>query len=118
MFNVRNIYREMTSSFNGWQSVGDFGYFENYTRRVDVLPMTSISEGISNPKNAGGVENKEGIESNAGPIWKPSADGSKIVLFSEPKPIPIELEYEGSEGKGSGKDAEEDPWFRVYLPLT
>ncbi|KAK5770834.1 hypothetical protein PVK06_046990 [Gossypium arboreum] len=31
-----------------WQSVGDFGCFNNYTIRDDVLPMMSINEGTSN----------------------------------------------------------------------
>ncbi|KAK5839176.1 hypothetical protein PVK06_007946 [Gossypium arboreum] len=104
----------MTPSFSGWQSTCNFGSFNNYTRRDDVFPVTSTSKGTSNPRDIGGVENKEGTKFDANLILEPKADGLKIVLFSEPKSVPTKLEDEGSNGKGPSEDAEKDSLFRAY----
>ncbi|PPS15885.1 hypothetical protein GOBAR_AA04697 [Gossypium barbadense] len=46
----------------------DFKHFDDYTRRDDVLPTTSIDEGTSNKIDVGESENNEGTESDADPI--------------------------------------------------
>ncbi|PPR85738.1 hypothetical protein GOBAR_AA34956 [Gossypium barbadense] len=45
----------MSSSFTDWQSAGDFGCTDNYTRKDDVLPTTSTCEGTFNPELAKGL---------------------------------------------------------------
>lgn len=91
----------------------------------DVLLKTSTSEGTFNPGDAGGVENEEDTESDAGPIWEPRVNGLEIVLFFELEPIlfelepiPTEPEYGGSNSEGPGEDDEEDPQFRAYSHLN
>ncbi|KAH1047734.1 hypothetical protein J1N35_038518 [Gossypium stocksii] len=121
MFNAGSTYRRMTSSSNNWQSTCDFGYFDKYTRRDDILLTTSTVKGTTNPGDADGDENEEDTESNAGPIRELGVDDLEIAIFFEPEPIPFELEpiptkpkYGGSDGEGSSKIAEEDPRFRDY----
>lgn len=79
-------------TFSSWQSTGDFGLFDNYTRKNDVLLTTSTNEGISNMGDVSGFENEKDIESDSDPIRKLAIDGSGIALFYEPKLILTELE--------------------------
>ncbi|KAK5785500.1 hypothetical protein PVK06_040091 [Gossypium arboreum] len=64
IFDAGNTYWGMTSTFSGWQSISDGGNYETFTRRDDVLPITSTGEGTS----------------------------AEVALFSEPEPVPFELE--------------------------
>lgn len=81
MFNVGNTYMGMASSSSSRQSTGDFGCFDNYTRKDNVLLTTCTDEGASNLGDVGGVDNEKGIKSEVDLIWELDADGSKIVLF-------------------------------------
>ncbi|KAH1129438.1 hypothetical protein J1N35_000816 [Gossypium stocksii] len=91
MFNAGKTYRGMISSSNSWQPIVDFGCFDNYIRRDDVLPTTSTVEGTSNLGDVGGVENEKGIDFDADPIQEPDVEGP-------------------------GENAKEDP--RFYSPLA
>ncbi|KAH1039959.1 hypothetical protein J1N35_041702 [Gossypium stocksii] len=101
MFNAGNTYKGMASSSSGWQPTGDFGCFENYTKRDDVLLTTSNDERTSNLGYAGGVETEEGIESNTDLIWEPRVDCSEIVLFFELESTPTEPKDGVSDGEGT-----------------
>ncbi|PPS08168.1 hypothetical protein GOBAR_AA12480 [Gossypium barbadense] len=107
MFDVGNTYWGMTSTSSGWQSASDWRCCETSTRRDDVLPTTSTSEGTSFVADDGGSDD----ESDVDPPREPGPDGAEVALFFEPEPIPTVLE--DVEG---GSDEEEDPRFRVYSP--
>ncbi|KAH1046524.1 hypothetical protein J1N35_037308 [Gossypium stocksii] len=82
-----------------WQSTCDFGHFDTYTRRDDVLPTTSTGEGTSNMANVNGSKNEYGNGSDVDPVWEPSANGLEVALFFEPELVPIEPEDgEGEDG--------------------
>ncbi|PPR83821.1 hypothetical protein GOBAR_AA36892 [Gossypium barbadense] len=118
MFNARNTYRGMTSTSSSWQSTSGFGHSDNYTRKDDVLPMTSTDEGTSNTADVGGVKNEEGIESDVNQIWECSVNGLEIALCFKPKTVPTAPENRGSNGEGPDDDAEKDPRFMIDSPLA
>ncbi|KAH1092106.1 hypothetical protein J1N35_019363 [Gossypium stocksii] len=89
----------MTSSSSGWQPTCDFGLFEMYTRKDDVLLTTSTDEGTSNMTNVGGTKTEDGNKSNVDPPREPNVDGSEVALFSEPEPVLTEPE----DGEGGVK---------------
>ncbi|KAH1032644.1 hypothetical protein J1N35_044818 [Gossypium stocksii] len=88
MFDARKMYWGMASTFSGWQSKSDWRRYKTSTRRDDVLPMTSTSEGISYVADDGGSDD----ESDVDPPREPSHDGAEVVLFFEPKPVLTEPE--------------------------
>ncbi|KAH1031623.1 hypothetical protein J1N35_043797 [Gossypium stocksii] len=79
MLSVGNMYWGMTSTSSGWQSTSDWGRYEIFTRRDDVLLTTSTSEGTSYVANDGGLDE----ESDVDPPQKPGLDGAEVALFSK-----------------------------------
>ncbi|KAH1115151.1 hypothetical protein J1N35_008529 [Gossypium stocksii] len=78
----------MTSTSNGWQSTSDWGHYEKSTKKDDVLPMTSIDEGISYVADVGGLDD----ESDVDPPRELGFDGVEVVLFSKSELAQTELE--------------------------
>ncbi|KAH1097540.1 hypothetical protein J1N35_014461 [Gossypium stocksii] len=100
----------MTSTSSGWQSTSDWGRYETFTRKDDVLLTTYTSEGTSYAVNDGGLDN----ESNVDPSRSPTPMVQKLHFFSKPEPVPTEVE---DVEKGSDEE-KEDPRFKVYSPLA
>lgn len=69
----------MTATFNGWQSTSDSRCLENYTKRDDVIPTTSISEGTSKMTDVGRFNNENGNESDVDPVPESGVDSSEIT---------------------------------------
>ncbi|KAH1066086.1 hypothetical protein J1N35_031073 [Gossypium stocksii] len=94
-----------TSTFTGGQATSDWGRYETFRRRDNVLPMTSIGEGTS----YAAAEGRLNDESDVDPPREPGPDGAEVALFFTPEPVPTEAE-------GGSDEEEEDPRFRVYSP--
>ncbi|KAH1130054.1 hypothetical protein J1N35_001432 [Gossypium stocksii] len=92
-----------TSTFTGGQATSDWGRYETFRRRDDVLSMTSTGEGTSYVAADGRLD----YESNVDPPREPGPDGAEVALFSEPEPVPTEAE-------GGSDEEEEDPRFKAY----
>ncbi|KAH1096850.1 hypothetical protein J1N35_013771 [Gossypium stocksii] len=96
-----------TSTFTGGQATSNWGRYETFRRRDDVLPMTSTGERTSYVAADGRLDN----ESDVDPPRELGPDGAEVALFSEPESVPIEAE-------GGSNEEEEDPQFRAYSPLA
>ncbi|KAH1107905.1 hypothetical protein J1N35_011673 [Gossypium stocksii] len=94
-----------TSNFTGGQATSDWGHYEMFRRRDDVLPMTSIGEGTSYVAADGKLDDEFDVD----PPREPGLDGAEVALFSEPELVPTEAE-------GGSDEEEEDPRFRAYSP--
>ncbi|KAH1066859.1 hypothetical protein J1N35_031846 [Gossypium stocksii] len=101
-------------SVSGWQNTeapvfgsttSDWGRYETFRRRDDVLPMMSTGEGTSYVATDGRLDD----ESDVDPPREPGLDGAEVSLFSEPEPVPTEAE-------GGSDEEEKDPRFRAYSP--
>ncbi|KAH1083510.1 hypothetical protein J1N35_023271 [Gossypium stocksii] len=85
----------------------DWGRYETFRRRDDVLPMTSTGEGTSYVAADGRSDDKSDVD----PPREPRPDSVEVALFSEPEPVPTKAE-EGSN------EEEEYLRFRAYSPPT
>ncbi|KAH1129564.1 hypothetical protein J1N35_000942 [Gossypium stocksii] len=104
----RKLYAESTRTNKGHRGTaaqhsvsdfdlkfGDFGHFDNYTRKDDVLPTISIDDGTSNVADVSRVKNEEGIKSDVNQIWQPSVYDLEIALFFKSDTVLTELEKRG-----------------------
>ncbi|KAH1092389.1 hypothetical protein J1N35_019646 [Gossypium stocksii] len=96
-----------TSTSTDWQATSNWGHYETFRRRDDILSMTSIGEGTSYVAADGRSDDESDVDSprEFGP------DGAEVALFSEPEPVPTEAE-------GGSDEEEEDPRFRANSPST
>ncbi|KAH1031922.1 hypothetical protein J1N35_044096 [Gossypium stocksii] len=99
-----------THLVNGSPDLELYRCYEISTRRDDVLPTVSTSEGTSYVVDDGGLDN----ESDVDPPREPGLDGVEVALFSKLELVPTELE----DVEAGSNDDEEDPRFKAYSPLA
>ncbi|KAH1098398.1 hypothetical protein J1N35_015319 [Gossypium stocksii] len=110
MFDTGNTYWGMTPTSSGWQSTSNWRRCQTSTKRDDVLPTTSTSEGTSYIVDDGRLDDESGVD----PPQEPGPYNAKVALFSEPEPFPTMPE----NVEGSSDDEEEDSRFKAYSPLA
>ncbi|KAH1091844.1 hypothetical protein J1N35_019101 [Gossypium stocksii] len=103
-----SVFYGITSTPSGLQSTSDWGHYKTSTRRDDVLPTTSTSEGTSYVTDIGRLDNESDIDLLRGP----GLDSAKVTLFFKLEPVPTEPE----DGERGSDEEEEDLQFTAYPP--